>query len=120
MFLCVKYFTHCISGQIANEFHYILEYKSLYAIRKEFLHSRYCTNPNVITFSEILSTSSAKKLKNQCIFIRKIYDLVCPPSFILIYLYIIYIYVLYMYVYPFPLSIFSSRLHTITFIFVPL
>ena len=77
--LCQRFCTLCNSGQIADEFHYILECKSLCAVRKEFLPPRYCINPNVIKFSEILSTTSAKKLRNLCTFITKIYDLVCPP-----------------------------------------
>jgi hypothetical protein len=64
----VKDFAHFV---IQVKFQYILEWKLLCAIRKQFLHSGFCTNPNVITFSEIISISCDKTLTNLSTFTTK-------------------------------------------------
>ena len=71
--------TLCNNGQIGDEFHYLLECKVLSNHRKKYLGNRYCTRPNVIKFSEILTSSNVRTLKNLTAFILKIYECVCPP-----------------------------------------
>ncbi|XP_061167256.1 uncharacterized protein LOC133176104 [Saccostrea echinata] len=53
----------CNTGQIADEFHFILECKTLNSIRKNLLHPRFCKTPNTLKFSEIMSTTNLKTLK---------------------------------------------------------
>ena len=48
-------------------------------IRKCFLCNYYCQRPNVIKFTELMSTHNETILKKICMFIVKIYDAVCPP-----------------------------------------
>jgi hypothetical protein len=98
----------CNSGQIAGEFHYILECKLPCAIRKQFLHSRHRTNPNIIKCSEILSTSGAKKLRNLLTFTTKKHT-----SFSLTHtiIFICISYTFYVYVCFFPLFLFPCRLY---------
>ena len=69
----------CNKSKIADEFHYILECSALSNIRKEYLHSRYYIRPNADKFNVIMSTTNFKTLKNLCLFISKIYELVCSP-----------------------------------------
>ena len=68
----------CNNCQIADEFHYILECDTVQNIRKCFL-CNYCQRPNVIKFTELMSTHNETILKKICMFIVKIYDAVCPP-----------------------------------------
>ena len=48
--------TICNSGQIGDEFHFILECKSLKNLRKNYLCKYYYQNPNIIKFNELMST----------------------------------------------------------------
>ena len=77
--LCDRICTLCKNNQIADEFHYILECKTLSNVRKNYLGNYYSSRPNVIKFMEIMSTSNEKMMKKLCIFIQKIYAAVCPP-----------------------------------------
>ena len=52
--------TLCNSGQIGDEFHFILECKSLENLRKNYLCKYYYENPNIIKFNEIMSTHQKK------------------------------------------------------------
>ena len=72
--------TLCNSGQIGDEFHIILECKSLDNIlRKNHLCKYYYQNPNIIKFKELMSTNKKKMSENLCFFIVKIYDTVLYP-----------------------------------------
>ena len=66
----------CNSGHTADEFHYILECKELANLRKKYLHTKYCTSPNIMKFSELMSNDNCSLLKKLCVFISKIYDIV--------------------------------------------
>lgn len=57
--------TFCNVGKLADEFlnHFILEWKSLLALRKNIILSRYCQRPNTIKFREQLMASNLKTLK---------------------------------------------------------
>ena len=70
----------CNSGQIGDEFHFILECKSLENLRKKYLCKYYNQNPNIIKFNELMSTHKKKMLEKLCFFIVKIYDAVCTPN----------------------------------------
>ena len=72
--------TLCNSGQIGDEFHFILECKSLENLRKNYLCKYYYQNPNIIKFNELMSTHKKKMLEKLCCFIVKIYDAVCTPN----------------------------------------
>ena len=69
----------CNSHQIADEFHYILECTALNDVRKFYLGKYYSNKPNVIKFKDVMSTQNEKLLRRLCMFILKIYDVVCPP-----------------------------------------
>ena len=71
--------TLCNTGKLADEYHFILECKSLSTLRKEYLISRYCHVPNTLKFKELMTSSNFKTLKKLCIFITKIQELVCCP-----------------------------------------
>lgn len=66
----------CNSGQIADEFHYILECKELLTFRRKYLDEKYWSAPNTIKFCELMSCSNATNLKKLCYFIIKIYSLI--------------------------------------------
>ena len=73
-----KYYGH--SCKIGDEFHFILECKSLENLRKNYLCKYYYQNPNIIKFNELMSTHKKKMLEKLCCFIVKIYDAVCTPN----------------------------------------
>ena len=74
-----RFCTLCNNCKIGDEFHYILECDTIQNIRKYFLCNNYCQRPNVIKFTELMSTHNETILKKICMFIVKIYDAVCPP-----------------------------------------
>ena len=49
----------------------------------------YCQRPNVIKFTELMSTHNETILKKNVMFIVKIYDAVCPPWYTFLFLSII-------------------------------
>ena len=69
----------CKTGQIADEYHYVLECKSFEYYRRKYLSTKYCSKPNFFKFSELMSTSDFNVLTKLCNFICKINDHVCPP-----------------------------------------
>lgn len=46
-----------------DDFHFILEFKSLSTLRKKFQSTRYCHKPNTLNFGELLTISNIKTLK---------------------------------------------------------
>lgn len=72
--------TLCNIGKLADEFHFILECKSLSNLRKQFLPTRYCHKPNTLKFRELFTTSNIKTLKKLSTFILNIQDQVCCPA----------------------------------------
>ena len=62
--LCEILCTLCKNVQIAIEFHYILECKTLIDGRKDYLGKYYTQRPNDIKFKEIMSTQKEKVLES--------------------------------------------------------
>ena len=71
--------TLCDAKHVADEFHFILECNALSKIRKKYINEYYFTRPNILKFSQLMTKQDAMSLKKLCMFISKIYDLVCPP-----------------------------------------
>ena len=59
--------TLCNSGH-GDEFHFILECKSLENLRKNYLCKYYYQNPNIIKFNELMSTHKKKMLEKLSFF----------------------------------------------------
>ena len=72
--------TICNSGQIGDEFHFILKCKSLENLRKNYLCKYYYQNPNNIKFNELMSIPTKKMLGKLCFFVVKLYNAVCTPN----------------------------------------
>ena len=70
---------HCNSQQIGDEFHYLLECKTLSAHRILYINKYYWSRPNIIKFNELMNTTNIEKLKKMCTFIRIINNIICLP-----------------------------------------
>ena len=66
--------TLCNSGQIGDEFHFILE------CRKNYPFKYYYQNPNIIKFNELMSTHKNENVGKTLLFIVKKIDAVCTPN----------------------------------------
>ena len=64
---------------MADEFHYILECDAISQVRNKFIDKKFSARPNVLKFSYLMTTCNMKLLRKLCIFITKIYEVVCPP-----------------------------------------
>ena len=69
----------CNRGQLAGEYHYILECNVLELQRKKSLPEKYYCRPNFYKFSELMTTADYYVLTKLCIFIFKIYEKVLYP-----------------------------------------
>ena len=69
VYLC----TLCNSGQIGDEFHFILDCKSLENLRKNYLCKYYYQNPNIIKFNELMSILTKRKCWKNFAFLLLIY-----------------------------------------------
>lgn len=71
---------HCNKNTVGDEFHYVLECPFFMNERKTLLGNYFCKNVNVIKFEQLMTCKNHRKLKNLCIFIKHIIDVVCPPT----------------------------------------
>ena len=69
----------CNRDQIADEYHYILEFNVFKLQWKKYLPKKYYCRPNFYKFSELMTTADYNVLTKLCIFTSKIYEKVCPP-----------------------------------------
>ena len=76
-FLSERFCILCNSGQIGDEFHFILECKSLENLRKNYLCKYYYQNPYIIKFHRIHANSQKESIGKTLLFIVKIYDAAC-------------------------------------------
>ena len=79
----------CNSGHTADEFHYILECKELANLRKKYLHTKYCTSPNIMKFSELMSNDKLFITeKIMCVYFQNLWHswIVCPSCLECFYL----------------------------------
>ena len=60
--------TLCNSGQIGDEFHFILECKFLENLRKNYLCKYYYQNPNIIKLNELMSTHKKENVGKTLLF----------------------------------------------------
>lgn len=72
--------TYCNKGEIGDEFHFILQCPNFSQSRKKFIDKCYYERPNVLKFSNLMSTQNIKMLKKLCIFISHIFDTICCSS----------------------------------------
>ncbi len=71
----------CETGNIGDEFHYLLECSFFRDTRKQFLDKYYCNHANIIKFSKLMNMKKRPKLRKLCQFIRFILNRnVCPPG----------------------------------------
>ena len=75
-----RFCTLCNCNEIGDEFHYILECKSLSKLRREFLDIKFCSAPNTKKFSDLMSSKNPKILRKLCLFIMKINNIICSPN----------------------------------------
>lgn len=70
---------HC--NKIGDEFHDILQCKTLSNLQSQYFYlaTEYCSSPN--TFHEIMSSYNYTKLRNLCLLITKIDQIVPPPMY---------------------------------------
>ena len=68
----------CNSGQIGDEFHYLLECKTFTQERKYFLGNYYCKHANILKFDELMNCKNVGKLRKICKFLNCIFLQVCP------------------------------------------
>ena len=64
------------STDIGDEFHYLLNCKSIHEIRKKYLKRYYYTNPNILKFESIMNTKNKTEIRKICSFIGEILLLV--------------------------------------------
>ena len=62
----------CNSGDIGDEFHYILECTYFSEERKECIDENFCTDINTLKFKAVKNFSKQSKLKKLCKLIRTI------------------------------------------------
>ena len=68
----------CSRGQIADEYHYILECNVCELQRKKNLPKFFYCRPNFYQFSELMTTADYNVFTKFCIFRSQIYEKVCP------------------------------------------
>ena len=62
--------TICNTGDIGDEFHYIMTCTFFEYHRKQFIKKRYIKRPNVIKFKEIMNCTNVAEMNNLCKFIK--------------------------------------------------
>ena len=62
-------------AETGDEFHYMLVYKELQAIRKQYLSRYYYVGPNTMKFSELFNTRSKTTLRKLYAFISVIFSM---------------------------------------------
>lgn len=67
----------CNKGFIGDEFYYILECLVLEEIRKKYINIKYWKRLNFFKFFEFMINCNCKLLRKLCVFILKIFDVVC-------------------------------------------
>jgi hypothetical protein len=60
----------CQYQELGDEFHYILQCRSLVDIRKQFLNPYFIHKINILKFGKLFQSKQKRKLKNLCKFIR--------------------------------------------------
>lgn len=81
----------CNSGQMSDEFHYILECKELLMLRHKYFEDKYCSAPTASLCFVLMV-----QLWKNCHFIIKIYSLInYLPSTILLFFYLYCIYCIF-------------------------
>ena len=70
----------CDTESIGDEFHYLLECKSLNDTRKRLLDKFYCSRINTVKFQKLMNIKHRPKLRKLCQFIKFINKSVCPPG----------------------------------------
>ena len=70
----------CNSGELGDEYHYILECSILNEQRKRLLPNYYINRPNTLKFSTLMSTKKPSLLKKLCKFIKIINSSVSAPG----------------------------------------
>jgi hypothetical protein len=70
----------CQYQELGDEFHYILQCRSLVDIRKQFLNPYFIHRINILKFGKLFQSKQKSKLKNLCKFIRVINSKVVLPG----------------------------------------
>lgn len=65
---------------IGDEFHYIINCSHFREERNKFINRNFSIRPNIILFTEIMSSTNRTDLINLCKFIRILNKRVCPPE----------------------------------------
>lgn len=63
---------HCQLNDLGDEFHYILKCPFFLASRKRYIKPYFFNRPNMLKFSQLMSSKSTKELKNIALFSREI------------------------------------------------
>ena len=65
----------CDTNELGDEYHYLLVCPTIREIRERYLPSYFCRTPSIIKFSQLLSVTNNKKLKNLAKFVNQILSL---------------------------------------------
>lgn len=55
----------CTSGQVADEFHYILVFKELFTFKHKYLDDKCCSEPYTIKFYELKTSMVMLQIKKK-------------------------------------------------------
>ena len=86
--------------------------------RKIHLNKRFCKNPNIIKFNELMNTNNIAILKSLAKFVKKIFNAVCSSWLMHLYL-IICLFVLSTYLYICYMTLTCNDTFIWIFLFVP-